>query len=321
MYGGDMIIFESAHSDRIKDVIWPKPLKPGDLLGVTAPAGPPDKSCLERGAAFLEDAGFRVLPGHCLDVGQDYLAACDDHRCDDLNEMLRNSEVRGIVFARGGYGAMRIVERVDGRAAAVARKALVGMSDLTALQLSLFRNHRLLTFAGPMVAGQLARGLDDFSRRSFLRALTEPLRGVDLCESIPTALKVVREGTAEGPLLGGCLSLVSALLGTDHLPSFEGAILLMEDVNEPLYRIDRMLTQFRLSGNLDRVVGIVCGHFVGPADEDLGDAVGGLIAEFTEGRGVPIVTGFPHGHRLPNATMPLGAMVMLDTGKPSLLVR
>jgi muramoyltetrapeptide carboxypeptidase len=303
------------------EAIWPRPLEPGDLVGVTAPAGPPDPLLLETGITFLEGLGFRILRGRCLGPSPGgYLAADDELRSDDLNDMLRNIAVRGVVCARGGYGSMRILDRVDGFAAASRRLALVGMSDLTAIELSLFRAHGLVTFAGPMVAGQIGSGLDDFSRESFRRALTEPAHGRDLFASLPNRVETLREGRARGPLVGGCLTLIAALLGTGRLPSFSGAILLLEDVNEPLYRVDRMLTQLKLGGALDDVRGVVCGHFVGPDGEDLGRAAGAILLEYTRGSGVPVVVGFPHGHRMPNATVPIGAPVCLDTRKPALIV-
>ncbi len=297
----------------------PKPLKFGDLVGVVATSGPIVAESLAAGIRFLESIGFQVKTGCYVHELTGYLAGTDDQRCEDLNSMLTDPEVRGIFVARGGYGAMRLLDRVDIEAIQEDPKLIVGMSDATALFLSLYSRCRLVTFAGPMIAGQVAAGLDPVSEESFVHTLIQPLEHSQLW-SDTSAARVIRAGRAAGVLLGGCLSLITALIGTSHLPDLTGAVLLLEDVSEPAYRIDRMLTHLKLTRVLDRVSAVIIGHFTGPDGEDLQREVEELLVSLTETSAVPILSGFAHGHILPNVTVPHGIPVELSTDPVSLRV-
>jgi muramoyltetrapeptide carboxypeptidase len=304
----------------MQPLVIPLPLKPGDPVGVIAASGPPAAEMLDQGLGFLDRAGFRVHTGNHLYQCCGYLAGTDEQRCQDLNDMLAHKDVRGVFFARGGYGVMRLLETLDYKAAARYPKLLLGMSDVTALSLALYAKSGLVTWAGPMLAGQVAEGLDDLSHESLVSALTTPLMGRTLLpKNYPC--RVTRPGTASGPLLGGCLSLVTSLLGTPYAPDFTGAILLLEDVSEPLYRLDRMLTHLKLAGVLTVVGAIVLGHFVGPDGNDLSAEVAEIVLELTRECPVPVLSGFPHGHVLPNLTLPHGAVVELTCSPPALTVR
>ena len=303
-----------------KRLLIPEPLKHGDVVGVIAASGPAASDLLDRGILFLQELGFRVKTGCHLYEKNGYLAGKDDERCGDLNAMLGDPEVRAIFFARGGYGVMRVLDRLDRKSIIRDPKILLGMSDVTALQLSVLSRFNLLTFSGPMIAGQVGAGLDEVSKEWFIRALTEPLNNRNLWPPDST-IRVLRKGSAQGRLIGGCLSLVTALMGTCHAPDFAGSILFIEDVNEPPYRIDRMLTQLRLVGALQKVEALILGHFLGPDGEDLGQEVDSIVMELTADRPVPIISGFPHGHVLPNLTIPHGAPVRLETDQAILQVR
>ncbi len=298
----------------------PLPLQPGDVVGVVAPCGPVEPRHLNRGLEFLERNGFRTLIGIHLNQREGYLAGTDRQRCHDLNAMLRHSEVRGIIFARGGYGAMRILESLDCQAIAADPKLLLGMSDVTALQLSLYARCGLMTFSGPMIAGQVSRELDPFSEQWLKRSLLDPVVGRDLIPISWTGIHVLRHGRASGPLLGGCLSLVTALVGTPHCPDFNEAVLFLEDVHESLYRIDRMLVQLKLAGILHRVSGLILGHFIGPHNVDQAKEVERIVTDLTKDNPVPMISRYPHGHTLPNLTLPHGADVVLSTDPLSLIV-
>jgi muramoyltetrapeptide carboxypeptidase len=281
-------------------------------VGIVAASGPAVPEMLDEGIRFLEAGGFRVRTGCHLYECTGYLAGTDEQRCQDLNAMLGDPEIRGVFFARGGYGIMRLLDSLDHDAIHRDPKILVGMSDVTALSLSLYTHCGLVTYAGPMVAGQMGSGLDALSEAWFGKALTEPLAGRNL---IPDGMpvQVVRSGRARGPLIGGCLSLVTALLGTRHAPDFRGAVLFLEDVNEPAYRIDRMLTHLKLAQVLDRVAGIVLGHFSRDHDTDLSSEAADILSGLMADREIPVLAGFPHGHVLPNITVPHGALVELAT--------
>lgn len=309
----------SSHATNTK-TLTPSPLKPGDLVAVVASCGPVEASHMNRGLEFLEQNGLRTLVGIHANECNGYLAGTDEQRCRDLNSMLRHPEVRGIIFARGGYGAMRILEMLDGEAVTADPKLLMGMSDVTALQLSLYAACGLTTFSGPMIAGQVSMGLDALSEQWLKRSLFEPLDGRDLIPLSGAGIHVLRHGRACGPLLGGCLSLVTALVGTRHCPDFAGSILFLEDIHEPLYRLDRMLVQLKLAGILNQVAGLILGHFIGPDDANQAEEVDRIVLDLTEDNPIPIVSSYPHGHTLPNLTLPHGAGVALSTDPLSLIV-
>ncbi|HMK36548.1 MAG TPA: LD-carboxypeptidase [Desulfomonilaceae bacterium] len=301
-------------------ILMPEPLVPGDTVAVIAASGPPDEKLLATGIDFVESRGFRVLTGKHILGQSSYLAGTDAERIEDLNSALRNQEVRGIFLARGGYGAMRVLQFLDFEAPVTDPKLLMGMSDVTALQLSLYARAGLVTLSGPMLAGQVAEGLDPMSEQWFLQACTEPLISRNFFPG-DMPIRILRHGTAHGPILGGCLSLIAALVGTPHAPDFSGAILFMEDVGEAPYRIDRMLMQLKLAGVLDRVSGMIMGHFLGPDGNDVASEAEDIIAGIVQSPSVPIISRFPHGHALPNLTLPHGAFVRLDTEARSLIVQ
>ncbi len=300
-------------------ILIPPPLEPGNLVGIVAASGPAVPEMLDEGIRFLDAAGFRVRTGDHLYECRGYLAGTDEQRCQDLNAMLADSEIRGVFFARGGYGIMRLLGTIDHEAVNRDPKILVGMSDVTALSLSLFAHCGLVTWAGPMIAGQVGSGLDALSAQWFVKALTESVHGRSLLPE-GQSVRTLRPGRAKGPLIGGCLSLVTALLGTCHAPDFRGAVLFLEDVNEPAYRIDRMLTHLKLARVLEQVAGIVLGHFSGDNGIDLSFEAGEILSGLIADRQIPILCGFPHGHVLPNLTIPHGAVVELATDPPSFSV-
>jgi muramoyltetrapeptide carboxypeptidase len=309
----------NTHKNPSKALI-PNPIELGDLIGVVSPSGPVDSMLLEKGISFLRNRDFRVALGRHANDRTGYLAGSDEYRASDLNAMLTDPEIGCILFARGGYGVMRILDSLKLDNLRSRAQLLVGMSDLTALQLSLFTQVRLVTYSGPMVAGQIANGLDSFSELALMHALTKPLPGRELLTTSERPVTILRHGSARGFLLGGCLSIITALLGTSHMPDFTGAIVFLEDVNEPLYRLDRMLTHLKLAGVFDRIKGIVLGHFIGPKSEDLAEPVEELALRLVTHPDIPVVSRYPHGHALPNITLPHGAPVRLTTDPLSLSV-
>lgn len=293
------------------ELLIPEPLKKGDLIGVVAPSGPPDIERLEKGSSYLVSKGFRIALGKHIFEKCGYLAGTDTQRSDDLNDMLARPDIRAVVFARGGYGMMRILDLINHESLLKDPKIIMGMSDITALSLSLFHRIRLCTFAGPMVAVDIANDPESVTERSLMAALTLKTRGRDLFKDMDGVPKVLREGKCSGPLLGGCLSLVTSLMGGGHLPHFEGSILFLEDINEPLYRLDRMLVQLKLGGITDRVSAIILGHFTGSSGEDQSAHVEAVVADLVE-RDIPIISGLAHGHKLPNLTVPHGFTAALE---------
>jgi muramoyltetrapeptide carboxypeptidase len=294
--------------------IRPPALKKGDVIGVCAPASPPLRDGdLQKGIAYLERLGYRVEPGRSLHKKDGYLAGSDTARAADLNGFFRDRRIRAIVSIRGGYGSMRILDLIDYRAARNDPKIFVGYSDLTALQLALFARCGLVTFAGPMVAAGMARGLKAAEEELFWRMLTSR-RPIG---KLATPSKALFPGTASGILLGGNLSILSRLAGTPYLPSLRNRILLFEEVGERPYRVDRMLQQLRLAGALSGARGVVLGQFTDCRPEEgkpslsltriFRDTFGGLRA--------PVLTGVRHGHVSGSLTLPIGLRVEMHAGK------
>jgi muramoyltetrapeptide carboxypeptidase len=270
---------------------------------VIAPSGPFDVEGLERGVAWLRE---RYVVSHRGDITErsTFLAGSDDRRATELLEALADPTVDAIVAARGGHGATRILARVAPSAIAAAGKLLVGFSDVTALHAAWSRAG-LRSIHGPMVA-TLGRA-DATLRRRWIEAV----------EGHPpaqlTGLRALAPGRATGPLIGGNLSVLAALVGTPYLPPLAGAILFLEDVHEAPYRVDRMLTTLRNAGVLDGVAGIALGAFTdAPAEAG---AIESVLAERLGDLGVPVLAGIPSGHVEDNLELPLGAPVRLDAGQ------
>ncbi|HYS77986.1 MAG TPA: LD-carboxypeptidase [Candidatus Dormibacteraeota bacterium] len=290
--------------------ILPPPLSPGDRVGICAPGGPVRREALESGMAYLRARGVEPVPGGHLASRRGYLAGTDRERLDDLNRFIADPAIRAIWFARGGYGSARIVAGVDFDSLRGNPKTLIGYSDVTVLQSAAFRKARLASWHGPLVSelGDPER----FDEASLWRALSPG--AAPLAWSLPPP-SVVRAGTGAGPLVGGCLSLLSSLVGTPYEAPTDGAILFWEEVNEEPYRIDRMLGHLRLSGRLAGLRGLVVGRLVGcGAGEPENDmTLRDILETHLAGTRFPVVMDFPAGHCAGKVTLPIGRPVRLDT--------
>lgn len=297
--------------------VLPPPVTPGDRVGVAALSGPVDAERLERGLAALERLGFQPVPAANLASRHGLFAGSDDERLEAFHALAADPSVRAVVFARGGHGVLRVLPRIDWDLLARHPRAYVGYSDLTPFLLAVVRRLGLVAFHGPMVAADLARGLGPREERSLLDALAGRLEGVRFPLS-----GWLRRGAAEGVLLGGCLSLLTALQGTPWAPDATGAILFWEDVDEPLYRLDRMLTHLGLSDTLPAIRGMVIGG-CRPTDTPGPDeaAGAGRLAEALAAWAWPVAHGLEAGHYAPNLTLPLGAPARLDPDAGSLVLK
>jgi muramoyltetrapeptide carboxypeptidase len=294
--------------------IKPRPLAAGDRIAVVAPAGPLDRVSLEAGLGILgQRYDVRWDPG--LLSRARYLAGDDARRGDELAAALGDPRIRGIVAARGGYGSMRVLAQVapslnGGLASASPGKVLVGFSDITALHAA-SQVARRVSVHGPVVtqlATQPRRVVDRFFEvLENGAAPPPPVRGTSMVG-----------GVVEGPLLGGNLSVFTRLLGTPWMPDLAGAILLLEDVGERPYRIDRMWTHLELAGVFRRLVGLALGEFTDCEDPSgeftARDVLEGLVRE----TGLPCVGFLPIGHGAVNVPVPLGTRVRLDGGDGTL---
>jgi len=295
----------------------PPSVRPGDLIGVAAPAGPVEPAALEAGIAYLEARGFRVRRGKHLTRRHGYLAGSDAERLSDLNALLADPEPAAIWFARGGYGTGRIVDRLDLEPLSRAPKALIGYSDLTVLQAAVWRRHRLVTYYGPMVAELGERGR--FDEPSLWRMVSGGAGGDD---HPLDRNAVLRPGSGEGTLLGGCLSLLVSLIGTPWDLQTDGAILFWEEVNEDPFRIDRMLGHLRHAGKLERLRGMVVGRLVGCGPKSGGETLPleEILRTHLRGTEYPVIIDLPAGHAAAKITLPLGRTVRLQTDPPRLAI-
>jgi muramoyltetrapeptide carboxypeptidase len=291
----------------------PPALAPGDLVAIAAPASAFDRAAFRRGAELVAASGYRVTYRDDIHERAGYFAGDDARRAAELNAWIRDPEVKAILFARGGYGTSRILGRLDLRALALRPKAIAGFSDLTALLLAVTRRAGIAAFHGPMIvgAGKSADGARDLKRLLALLSGAPEHRA-------HRGLRTLRGGRARAPVTGGNLSLLAHLAGTPFQVEARGRILFVEEVNEPLYRIDRAVRQLSLAGALRGVAGIAIGRFSGmKAAEARG--VARLFVEAIGARDIPVVSGLAAGHGAPNRPLPFGVPATLDAGTGTLV--
>jgi len=294
----------------------PPTLAPGARVALVAPAGPlRDHQDLDRSIANVSSFGWVAVPGDHVLERDGYFAGSDAHRLGDLNRFLRDDSVDAIWCIRGGYGAMRLLEGIDYDALARRPKAIIGYSDITALHAAVGRRCGLVSYHGATARADLT----ELTRRSLAAVLGDEWESLTIAHPSMTALE---RGTAHGRLAGGNLALLAALAGTPFMPELDGAILLLEDVGEAVYRVDRMLTQLWLSGALRNVAGLAFGSFTDiPEDQaNVQRPLERVLEEFAARCGVPCVSGFPMGHIDDQYTFPLGATATLNADEGLLLI-
>lgn len=290
----------------------PRRLRPGSLVGVAALSGPVRPESLDAGVAALRGFGYRVRVARNVLETEPLLglAGGDEARVSGYVALVEDPEVEAILFSRGGYGVTRLLHRLPERLLADTAKLHCGFSDLTALAAFLRERCRLVSIHGPMVAADLSAPLDAWTAPSFPAVLEG--RGPDRLE-VPSA-DVLVPGRAEGPLVGGCLSLLAALCGTPWDYDYAGALLFFEEVGEEAYRVDRMLGTLVSSGRWGRLAGIIVGSmtrvtFGGSEDPD---RLRQLLFDRLAPLGVPVALGLPFGHGGANVPLPVGTRASWD---------
>ena len=279
-------------------------LRSGARVGIAAPAGVVDRDRLEAGEAALRRLGFEPVRRKDLTDRSGYLAGEDARRAAELNELVAASDIDAVVCARGGYGSSRLLESLDAKLFREARKPLVGYSDITSLLLWQWCEAGLMGIHGPMLERE--EGFSDEIGESLRRALMGDA-------SPPLAGRPGVPGCARGRLVGGSLTLVTASLGTAWEIDTRENILLFEEVEEPPYRIDRMLEQLRAAGKLEGLAGVGVGSLVGCEDERFPERdAETVLAEFLEPLGVPVVFDLPFGHGERNLCWPFGGLAAID---------
>lgn len=310
--------------------VRPKALAPGATVGLITPSTyVSDPDSLQLAARTIRYFGLRMKVGRNVGKRKGYLGGTVQERLDDLHAMFRDPEVSGVFCIRGGYGSEQLLDRIDYGLIRRNPKVFLGYSDITALHLAIQKKAGVVTFHGPVVLSRFSQ----YTQQCFRKALFSPApMGVltNPPDSDPLrpehTLRTIRGGRARGRLIGGNLSLIATTMGTPYEIETRGRILLVEDVDEQPYSIDRMLTQLRLAGKLGEAAGIVfgeCNHCK-PRDYqpsfDSTLSLGEVLDEILGPLKVPVLSGLTFGHTDDQLTLPLGVMAELDADKGQLTV-
>ena len=316
--------FMPHNKNTTKSTLKPSPLQPGDQIGLITPGFPTDEEGLNEALEHIKSYDLEPVMGKHVNAPFGYLAGTDADRAADVMSMFTNPEIKGIWCIRGGFGCTRILNLLDYKLIRKNPKLLIGYSDITALHLAIYQKTGLVSFHGPVATSQP----NDYSTKGALRFIQTPLdwqspivnyAGQEELAATQTAFKAytLRGGTAQGKLVGGNLSLVSALVGTPYLPSFKNAVVYLEDVGEKPYRIDRMLVQLLQGSDLKEAAGIVLGVFNDcepgeSADPEKTFTMHQVFEQHLLPLGVPICYGMSFGHIDHQFTIPIGVEARLN---------
>ncbi|MFU0789363.1 S66 peptidase family protein [Cerasibacillus sp. JNUCC 74] len=301
-------------------MIYPPRLHQGDTVGILAPAGPPDSSRLQQGILFLEKMGLEVRLGEHVNKVDGYLAGNDRERLEDFQSMIVDPSIKAIIFARGGYGTARIALQLPYSWMKKQPKIIWGYSDITYLHTAIRQRTGLVTFHGPMLSSDIGR--DDFDSISavMFKQLFQPMTYTYTEQIAP--LYVIANGEATGMLVGGNLSILVSTLGTPFEIDTTNRIVLLEDIGEEPYKVDRMLNQLKLSGKLASAAGIVLGDFAGACPKIVPSlTLERVFNDYLSDLDIPVLAGFKIGHCMPNIAIPLGTEAKLSTKQKTLKIQ
>lgn len=308
----------------IHKTIKPKRLREKDLVSLISPGSYVDDKGLEQAVKNLEGMGFRVKLGKHIRVERGYTAGTDEQRLEDLHDAFADQEVQAVWCVRGGYGCSRLLPAINYRLISQNPKALIGYSDITALLNAIYFKTGLVGFHGPVGASRMT----EYSKLHLRTVLMEGPESWKITR--PDTYKeqagkafdfnTIQPGKAEGTLLGGNLSLLAAMAGTDYLPSFDQYLLFIEEVGEKPYRVDRMLTQLRQTNGLSKVAGIALGVFADcePDPEDRSLSLSQTLDDRLGNFSVPTAYGLPYGHIGDQCTLPVGIRASFDANEGSI---
>ncbi len=286
-------------------------MKAGDTIGIFSPASPGITEDFDASVVKLRSMGFKVREGRYARSVDHYFAGSDIQRAEDFNSFIGDEAISALLTSRGGYGCSRILPLIDYKAVRAHPKIIAGGSDLTALLWAIHQKTGLVTFFAPM-ALQIGRDIDQYSLEFMIQSLTGQFTGL---VKLPAGYNpyALRKGETEGRLIGGCLSLVVSLLGTEYFGDIDGRILFLEEVGEQPFRIDRMLTHLRNAGVFRRISGLILGDFQNcwPGDGDSLE-LPEIIEQVLADTNIPVMAGLPFGHGDVKLTLPLGIDAYMD---------
>ncbi|SET63795.1 muramoyltetrapeptide carboxypeptidase [Natronincola peptidivorans] len=303
-------------------MIKPKALTQGDTIGVIAPSSPATEDKVQLAVEELTKLGFKVKLTESCYATHGYLAGSDELRAEDFNRMFNDKEVQGIICLRGGYGAMKILHKIDQKAIKNNPKVFIGYSDITSLHLLINQNCNLVTFHGPMAAADIAKGLDDFSKESFLKAVTKSEAMGLIGNPEDSKIECIVKGEARGKIVGGNLALVSGTMGTPYEIDTRGKLLFLEEIGEEPYRVDRMLTQLALAGKLEDAEGVILGDWndCDPQKRQVSLSLMEVFEEIIVPYGKPTIYNLKAGHCTPKVTLPFGVEAALKATEGKLYI-
>ncbi len=312
MAGRKSISGRNKRKHSFKGVVVQGCLRPGDRLAVVAPSSSFQAARLRRAVDWLGQRGYEVVCRKDILSRSNYLAGSDERRLAELVGYWKDPSIRGILIARGGYGATRLLEYLSPIQVGKKPKLIMGMSDATSLLNTLARRGSSTTIYGPVVAGEQFDGMALSQRDRLFRLLEQPTPQELVARH---DFEVVRPGKTSGRLWGGNLALVATLVGTPFDVSRDGGILFLEDVAEPEYRLDRMWSQLYLAGVFDRIDGLVLGEFLNSCGRHHKPTfLMGLIDRYLNRHGIPVLTGLQVGHRKMKHLLPIGGSVRIEAG-------
>lgn len=297
-------------------LIKPPRLQKGETIGIISPASSPDDlSRIEKAVLYFEKNGFRCEVGKNVGKYFGYLAGTDEQRASDFNEMFADKNIKAIICVRGGYGTPRILDKINYSVIKKNPKIFVGYSDITAIHSAIIKKCKLITFAGPMAAVDFWNDVSPYTEEIFWKILTG--RGkpgkIKFPENI--VLNSSYKKKVEGKIIGGNLALIVSLIGTKYFPSLKDKILLLEEIGEKPYRVDRMLNQLRLAGEFNQISAVLLGAFTDCEEEDKDKkslSLDNVIEDYLGARNFPLIKNLPHGHIKNNMTIPIGAKISVN---------
>lgn len=290
------------------NIIKPKKLQKGDTIGILAVSGKiKEYERIEKAKNFLNEQGYNVVISDTCATSHRYMAGKNDDDCiQELHNFFKNDKINAILCARGGYGTLRLINKIDWNIIKNNPKIFAGYSDITVLLNMIFKKTGLITFHSAMANGDFGAEIVDYTKESFFNCLTDSL------SQITSDGKTLRAGCADGILWGGNLSTLVSLCGTDFVPNHD-LILFLEDLNEPIYKIDKMLTQlFNVEKIKKNVKGIAFGEF-----KDIEDKaqLNEVLKEFANQHKLPAFDGFKFTHNKIKDTVPVGIKSTFDANK------
>jgi len=297
-------------------MIKPKKLEPGATLGLVAASGAFIRTKFKKGCQFLESKGYKLQIGKNAFNKYGYLAGKDEERAKDINDMFENSSVDAVMCIRGGYGASRILDLLDYNLIKENPKIFIGFSDPTALQLAIYKKSKLMTFYGPMLSFDFGDSVSPFTWSSFLDVLTCS-NGKIIHDFMKTEYyTVLNEGNAHGTLIGGCISLIQTLIGTDYMPDFKDKILFLEDSGEYPYRLDRIFFHLKNAGLFEGLAGVIIGNTNIPRKISKKDLkVDEILKDVFKEYDYPVIYNLPFGHCKDKLTIPQGIEGYISTSE------